>query len=89
VYRVIPDTAVLDQIAALPARVLPQLAEAFSVPELPPQSGRPYNEDLPDGPMRELIFGTNGEAAITYLIVEHVHEVHSVDRLSHQHLPAT
>lgn len=45
-----------------------------------PQSGRPYNEDLPDGPMRELIFGTNGEAVITYLIVEriveHVHEVH-------------
>jgi hypothetical protein len=26
--------------------------------------------------MRELIFGTNSEAAITYLIVEHVREVH-------------
>jgi len=76
VYRVIPDTAVLDQIAALPARVLPHLAEAFGLLELAPHSGRPYNEDLPDGPMRELIFGANSEATITYLIVEHAHEVH-------------
>ena len=67
-YRVIPDAAVLDQIAALPTRVLPQLAEAFGVLELVPQSGRPYNDDLPDGPMRELIFGANNEATITYLI---------------------
>ena len=37
---------------------------------------RPYNEDLPDGPMRELIFGPNSEAAVTYLIVEHSREVH-------------
>lgn len=58
-YRVILDAAVLDQIAALPAQVLPQLAEAFGVLELVPQSGRPYNDDLPDGPMRELTFGAN------------------------------
>ena len=75
-YRVIPDSTVLAQIDALPASVLPLIAEVFCVLELAPHTGRPYNEDLPDGPMRELIFGPNSEAAVTYLIVEHSREVH-------------
>jgi hypothetical protein len=76
VYRVIPDSAVLDQIDALPAGVLPLLAEAFGMLEFAPHAGRPYNDDLPDGPMRELILGSGGQIAVTYLIVDHVREVH-------------
>lgn len=75
-YRVIPDSAVLDQIAAMPAEVLPLVAEVFSVLELHPRCGRPYNGSMPDGPMRELVFGSHHEAVVTYLILEHTREVH-------------
>jgi hypothetical protein len=44
--------------------------------ELAPHAGRPYNDDLPDGPMRELILGSGGQIAVTYLIVDHAREVH-------------
>jgi hypothetical protein len=65
-YRVIPDSAVLDQIVAMPSEVLPLIAEVFGVLELAPHNGRPYNDDLPDGPMRELIVdSSNSEVAVT------------------------
>lgn len=75
-YRVIPDSVVLDQLAAMPAELLPLVAEVFSLLELEPDCGRPYNASLPDGPIREFVFGANHEAAVTYLIVEHAREVH-------------
>jgi hypothetical protein len=70
VYRVITYPDAGEQVAALVAEALPFCAEAFAVLELAPWNGRPYNDDKPDGPMRELVFGANGEGTITYLILE-------------------
>jgi hypothetical protein len=76
VYRVVHDDLVLDQIAALPNEILRAYAEAISVLELVPNNGRPYNEDYPDRPMRELVFGEHGSGTITYLVLEQQREVH-------------
>ena len=75
-YRVIHDESAVDQIAALPAELLPAYAEALAVLELTPTTaGRPYNDAKPDGPMRELVFG-NGAGTITYLNLDRYREVH-------------
>ncbi|MGH3855896.1 MAG: hypothetical protein ACRDR6_20890 [Pseudonocardiaceae bacterium] len=74
-YRVVTYSEALEQIAALPAEALPFYAEVIGVLELAPAAGRPYNEDKPDGPMRELVFGANGEGTTTYLILDHQREV--------------
>ncbi|MGH3888017.1 MAG: hypothetical protein ACRDSZ_15900 [Pseudonocardiaceae bacterium] len=75
-YRVVTYSEALEQIAALPAEALPFYAEVPGVLELAPSGGRPYNKDKPDGPMRELVFGANGEGMTTYLILEQQREVH-------------
>ena len=75
-YRVITDSAALDQIAALPVSALPYYAEVLWVLELAPANGRPYNEDNSDAPMREMVFGAAGEGAVTYLLLEREREVH-------------
>jgi len=36
--------------------------------ELAPSGGRPYNDDLLEGPMRELVFGATGKGTVTYLL---------------------
>jgi hypothetical protein len=76
VYRIITDGAALDQIAALPASALHHCAEALLLLEIAPERGRPYNEDKPDAPMRELVFGTAGQGTITYLLLERERDVH-------------
>jgi hypothetical protein len=76
VYRVITDSAAVDQIAALPTSALRYYAEALGVLELAPEGGRLYNEDKPDAPMRELVFGAAGQGTITYLLLEREREVH-------------
>lgn len=75
-YRVITDSAVLDQLAALPTSALPHYAAALVVLELTPANGRPYNADNPDRPMRELVFGVASQGVITYLLLERDREVH-------------
>ncbi|MGH3867899.1 MAG: hypothetical protein ACRDQ4_17590 [Pseudonocardiaceae bacterium] len=52
-YRVVTYREALKQIAARPAEALPCYTEVLGVLELAPSGGRPYNEDKPDGPMRE------------------------------------
>jgi hypothetical protein len=76
VYRVITDSAVLDQLAALPTSALPYYVEALVVLELTPANGRLYNADNPDRPMRELVFGAVSQGVITYLLLEREREVH-------------
>jgi hypothetical protein len=76
VYRVVTYNEALEQIAALPAEALVYYAEIFGVRELAPSGGRPYNQDKPDGPMRELVFGANSEGTATYLILGQQREVH-------------
>jgi hypothetical protein len=76
VYRVVTYDEASEQIAALPVEALSCYAETFSVLELAPRSGRPYNADYPDGPMREFMFGPHGAGVVTYLILEQQREVH-------------
>lgn len=73
-YRVIDDDQVPEQVAALPAEALSAYAEARTLLEVAPWSGSPYRKEMPDGPMRTLIFGSFG--AVVYLILEREREVH-------------
>lgn len=75
-YRIVTDSAVLDQLAALPIEALPGYAEVLDVLDLAPWNGRPYNKEKPDAPMRELVFGAHGEGAVTYMVLEREREVH-------------
>lgn len=75
-YRVIPDAAAMEQIATLPRSAVAAFAAVMDKLTEAPWTGRPYNEDKPNGPMRELVFGASGQGVATYLIVEHLREVH-------------
>lgn len=75
-YRIFTDSAVLDQLAALPAEALSGYAEVLDVLDLTPWNGRPYNDEKPDAPMRELVFGAHGEGTVTYMVLEREREVH-------------
>ncbi|WP_216212631.1 hypothetical protein [Amycolatopsis aidingensis] len=75
-YRIVPDDQAVDQVEALPDDALPAFAEALAVLELTPGNGRPYNAELPDGPMRELVFGQDAQGTVTYLVLEEQREVH-------------
>jgi hypothetical protein len=67
-YGLDVDPVAQAQIRALPSDALVALAEVMSMWELTPWSGRPINEDNPQGNVRVLPFGT--AALITYLILE-------------------
>ena len=73
-YRVVPDDAVNDQIAALPAVALAAFAEARTLLEIAPWSGRALHSDNPEGAVRLLPFG--GFGALICLILERDREVH-------------
>lgn len=75
-YRIVTDSAVLDQLDALPTEALSGYAQVLDVLELAPWNGRPYNEEKPDVPMRELVFGAHGEGTVTYMVLEREREVH-------------
>ncbi len=60
----------VEQVAALPTEALLFYADVLGALELAPSSGRPYNEDKPDGLMREFVFGANGGGTVTYLLLE-------------------
>jgi hypothetical protein len=62
------DPLAAEQIAALPPAALNAFAEALAVLELVPWNGLPLNDTYPEGPVRQLPFGTLG--MITYLILE-------------------
>lgn len=63
------DPQVRAQIRTVPAEVLPELAEAMGVLELMPWNGPPYNEDKPDGSMRQIAFAS-GHGFVTYLVLD-------------------
>jgi hypothetical protein len=68
-YSIDLDPAAQDAIAALPQAALIALAEALTVLELTPWSGRSVNPERdPDTPVRNLPFGAAG--LLTYLILE-------------------
>ena len=67
-YTLDIDPLAAEQIAELPPPALTVLAEALTVLEVVPWNGLPLNRDNPDGPVRQLPFGTAG--MITYLILD-------------------
>ncbi len=75
-YRVIVDDDAAAQIDALPFAALPAFADALGALELAPEAGLPYNDDLPDGPMRVLTFGDPRHGSITYLLLPDQRQVH-------------
>jgi hypothetical protein len=52
VYRVVPDAATLEQVAALPVEALSAYAEVLVVLESQPWNGRPQHEALPGAAVR-------------------------------------
>lgn len=69
-YTVEPYPDVEEQTAALPEAARAGYDEAVKVMELAPWNGRPYNDDMPNGSMRQLVFGPGGNGMATYLILE-------------------
>jgi len=67
-FDVLPE--VRDQVAALPAHALPSCAELVAFLELTPWAGAPYRRDNPEGAMRHIPFGRNGEGLALYLVLE-------------------
>lgn len=68
-YSIDIDPLAQESIAALPTDALPALAEAFTLLELSPWSGRSVNaEKNPDAPVRNLPFGRAG--LLTYLVLD-------------------
>lgn len=76
VYRIVVDGAVDDQLDHLPRQALLGYADVLTVLEEAPGGGRPYNDAVPEGPMRQYVFGPNGEGLVTYLVLEREREVH-------------
>jgi hypothetical protein len=68
-YRTVTDPQVRAQIRALPAEVLPALADAMGVLRLTSWNGRPYNAVDPDSWMRQLDFADD-RGFITYLVLD-------------------
>lgn len=56
-YRVVADSATLEQVAALPVEALSAYAELLTTLEVAPWSGRPQHEANPDGAVRRWAFG--------------------------------
>jgi hypothetical protein len=76
VYRLVPDPAVLDQIAALPDEAVEPYADLLDALVLAPWDGRPQHEANPAGPLRRWAFGPGRAGQVIYLILEAEHEVH-------------
>lgn len=75
-YRIVPDLAADEQVERLPEIALLGYAEALALLEIAPQRGHPYNAALPDGPMRQIVFGPSGQGIVTYLVLDEQREVH-------------
>lgn len=56
-YRIVPDDAVFEQVAALPAEALAAYAEVLEVLQLTPWHGEPQHGDNPDAEVRRWHFG--------------------------------
>jgi hypothetical protein len=88
VYRIVPDEAVIEQLAALPPEALAAYADLVDVLRLAPWNGEPQHEDNPGGAVRRWHFGLDQAGQLIYLIDEHERAVHltprAVDRLRNQ-----
>ena len=69
-YKIVVYPDAEDQIAALPMDLWPAFAGVMQLMRTNPWSGRLYNQDKPDAPTRELLFGPNGAGVVTYMVLE-------------------
>ena len=69
-YELETDVEAVDDLQGLPTSALVQYAEVLSLLEVTPWSGEAYNRQRPDGNMRVVAFGPNGEGFVAYLILE-------------------
>lgn len=74
-YTVTTDDQSQQQVDALPAEALAAFAESRTVLEVAPWNGVPYNKLKPDGPMRAVSFGSDGQGDIVYLILDDLRRV--------------
>jgi hypothetical protein len=75
-YRLVPDQAVFEQVAALPTEALAAYAGVLDVLRLTPWNGEPQHEGNPDASVRRWHFGPDLAGQVLYLIVEDRREVH-------------
>lgn len=75
-YRIVPDAAVSEQVAALPSEALAVFAEVLEVLQLTPWNGQPQHPANPDAPVRRWPFGAGQAGQVVYLILEAQREVH-------------
>jgi hypothetical protein len=78
VYRIIPDAAVFEQVAALPDEALESYADVLGVLALTPWNGSPQHKSNPDGALRRWTFGPGHAGQVVYLVLEDQQEVHIV-----------
>jgi hypothetical protein len=76
VYRLVPDPATVEQIAALPTEALASYVEVLTALEVAPWSGHPQHRDIPDAPVRWWSFGPGAAGQVMYLVLEDQREVH-------------
>ena len=73
-YRIVPDVAVSEQMAALPAKALAGYAEVLEVLQLMPWNGQPQHPANPGAPVRRWAFGHRpGRAGRLVLEEQEVH----------------
>jgi len=70
VYELETDPEAVGDLQGLPGSALIPYAEVLSLLEVAPWSGQAYNRQRPDGNMRIVPFGPNGEGFVVYLILE-------------------
>ena len=75
-YRIVPDQAVLEQVASLPHHALTGYAEVLDVLGITPWNGEPQHEHNPDGAVRQRHFGPDRAGQVVYLILEDLQQVH-------------
>lgn len=75
-YRIVPDKAVIEQLAALPPEALAAFADLIDALGLAPWNGEPQHEDNPLGAVRRWHFGPEHAGQLVYLIDEHERTVH-------------
>lgn len=75
-YRIVPDNAVFEQVAALPAEAVAAYADVLEVLQLTPWNGEPQHRANPDAAVRRWTFGPGQVGQIVYLILDEQQEVH-------------
>ena len=75
-YRIVPDPATMQQVAALPTGALLAYADVLAALAVTPWSGPPHHRDNPDGAVRRWPFGPEAAGHIVYLVLEDRREVH-------------